>query len=140
LSRTQEPEQGRTACPVSPFRLSLGGVLAVGNLITVACGGGALSIPAAELGADVLATDLSSGMLDLLRHRAEGGRRLRLARNTPESDVLANLTDSPNETIDVHETQVTAGLCARVPETVLLLEHVPALEHLQDWLTELMAA
>lgn len=40
----------------------------------------------------------------------------------------------------MHETRVTAGLCARVRETVLLLEHVPALEHLRDWLTELMAA
>jgi len=41
------------------------------TLRDVAAGGGALSIPAAELGADVLATDLSSGMLDLLRRRAE---------------------------------------------------------------------
>jgi len=41
------------------------------TLLDVAAGGGALSIPAAELGADVLATDLSSGMLDLLHQRAE---------------------------------------------------------------------
>lgn len=41
------------------------------RLLDVAAGSGALSIPAAELGAEVLATDLSPGMLDLLRARAE---------------------------------------------------------------------
>jgi SAM-dependent methyltransferase len=40
-------------------------------LLDVAAGSGALSIPAAELGAEVLATDLSPGMLDLLRARAQ---------------------------------------------------------------------
>jgi ubiquinone/menaquinone biosynthesis C-methylase UbiE len=40
------------------------------RLLDVAAGSGALSIPAAELGAEVLATDLSPGMLDLLRARA----------------------------------------------------------------------
>ncbi len=44
-----------------------------------------------------------------------------LARATPESDVLALYIDSLNETIDMHETRVTAGLFARVPETVLVL-------------------
>jgi hypothetical protein len=44
-----------------------------------------------------------------------------LARQTPESDVLALYIDSLNETIDLNETRITAGLYARVPETVLLL-------------------
>jgi hypothetical protein len=44
-----------------------------------------------------------------------------LARTTPESDVLALFIDSLNETIDLHETRVTAGLYARVPVTVVLL-------------------
>jgi hypothetical protein len=44
-----------------------------------------------------------------------------LARVTPESDVLALFIDSLNETIDLNETRVTAGIYARVPETILLL-------------------
>jgi hypothetical protein len=44
-----------------------------------------------------------------------------LARVTPESDVLALFIDSLNETIDLHETRVTLGVYARVPETVLVL-------------------
>ena len=44
-----------------------------------------------------------------------------LARDTPESDVLALFIDSLNETIDLHETRVTVGIYGRVPETVVLL-------------------
>jgi hypothetical protein len=44
-----------------------------------------------------------------------------LARATPDSDVLALFIASLNEMIDLHETRVTAGLYARVPETILLL-------------------
>jgi hypothetical protein len=44
-----------------------------------------------------------------------------LARTTPESDVLALFIDSLNETIDFHETRVTAGVYARVPLTVIIL-------------------
>jgi hypothetical protein len=44
-----------------------------------------------------------------------------LARATPDSDVLALFITSLNETIDLHETRVTAGLYARVPVTILLL-------------------
>jgi hypothetical protein len=44
-----------------------------------------------------------------------------LARTTPESDVLALFIDSLNETIDLHETRVVAGIYARVPETIILL-------------------
>jgi hypothetical protein len=45
----------------------------------------------------------------------------RLARATPESDVLALFITSLNETIDLHETRVIAGQYARVPETILIL-------------------
>lgn len=44
-----------------------------------------------------------------------------LARATPDSDVLALFIDSLNETIDLHETRVIAGVYARVPETILIL-------------------
>ena len=44
-----------------------------------------------------------------------------LARTTPESDVLALFIDSLNETMDLHETRVTAGVYARVPMTVIVL-------------------
>jgi hypothetical protein len=44
-----------------------------------------------------------------------------LARATPESDVLVLFIDSLNETIDLHEMRITAGIYARVPETILLL-------------------
>ncbi len=44
-----------------------------------------------------------------------------LARATPESDVLAIYIESLNETIDLNETRITAGLYGRVPETVVIL-------------------
>lgn len=44
-----------------------------------------------------------------------------LARATPESDVLALFIDSLNETIDLHETRIVAGMYARVPETIIFL-------------------
>lgn len=44
-----------------------------------------------------------------------------MARATPESDMLALFIESLNETIDLHETRVTAGMYARVPVTVFFL-------------------
>lgn len=44
-----------------------------------------------------------------------------LARATPDSDVLALFIVSLNEMIDLHQTRVTAGFYARVPETILIL-------------------
>lgn len=44
-----------------------------------------------------------------------------LARTTPDSEVLALFIESLNETIDLHETRVTAGIYARVPITILLM-------------------
>ena len=40
---------------------------------------------------------------------------------TNGSDVVAIYVELVNETIDLHESRVTAGIYARVPETVLLL-------------------
>jgi len=48
-------------------------------------------------------------------------RAEKLARATPDSEVLAIYIESLNELIDLHETRVTAGIYARVPETILLL-------------------
>jgi hypothetical protein len=44
-----------------------------------------------------------------------------LARETPDSDVLALYITSLNEMIDLHQTRVIAGLHARVPGTVLVM-------------------
>jgi len=44
-----------------------------------------------------------------------------VARTTDQGDLVSLYLDSLNETIDLHETRITAGLYARVPETVLLL-------------------
>ena len=44
-----------------------------------------------------------------------------VARTTDKGDLVALFIESLNETIDVHEIRVTAGIYARVPETVLLL-------------------
>jgi hypothetical protein len=44
-----------------------------------------------------------------------------LAKAAPESDLLAIYVESLNDTIDVGESRVIAGLFARVPETVLYL-------------------
>jgi hypothetical protein len=49
-----------------------------------------------------------------------------LAREAPESDVLALYIDSLNETIDMNSSRVTVGLYARVPESVLILLFVGA--------------
>jgi len=44
-----------------------------------------------------------------------------LARSTPESEVLGLYILTLNDTIDMSEARLNAGLYARVPETVLLL-------------------
>jgi hypothetical protein len=44
-----------------------------------------------------------------------------LARSTPDSEVLGLYIESLNETIDLNEERITAGIYARVPETVLAL-------------------
>src|SRR4029079_16016381 len=44
-----------------------------------------------------------------------------IAKNTNQGDLVSLYLESLNETIDLNETRITAGLYARVPETVLLL-------------------
>jgi len=43
------------------------------------------------------------------------------ARAAPESVALGLFVESLNQTIDLHETRVSAALYARVPETILIL-------------------
>jgi len=45
----------------------------------------------------------------------------KLARDSGERPVVAIFIESLNETIDVHESRITAGLYARVPPTVIWL-------------------
>jgi hypothetical protein len=44
-----------------------------------------------------------------------------VARTTDQGDLVSLYLESLNETIDLNETRITAGLYARVPETVVLL-------------------
>jgi hypothetical protein len=44
-----------------------------------------------------------------------------VARTTDQGDLVALFIESLNDTIGIHEARVTAGLYARVPETILLL-------------------
>ena len=67
---------------------------------------------------DLLAANFtrSAQILDALWAQAET-----LAKASPESETLALYIESLNDTIDLHETRVTAIVYARVPETVVLL-------------------
>jgi hypothetical protein len=44
-----------------------------------------------------------------------------VARTTDKGDLVGLFIESLNDTIDIHEIRITAGLYTRVPETVLLL-------------------
>ncbi len=66
FDRTNTPTQ----MAIATEGLRRAGLRAGMRFLDVAAGSGALSIPAARLGADVLATDRSSAMLELLRNRA----------------------------------------------------------------------
>ncbi len=57
----------------------------------------------------------SAEILDELWKQAE-----QLARAEPGSEAVALYVETLNETIDMHETRVTAIVYARVPETILL--------------------
>jgi hypothetical protein len=59
--------------------------------------------------------DQSNAILTKLWTITEGVAR------TNGSDVVALYVESVNETIDLHESRITAGIYARVPETVVLL-------------------
>ena len=58
----------------------------------------------------------SAELLDQMWSKAEA-----LARTTDRGDLVAIYIESLNETIDLHETRVTAIVYARVPETLLFL-------------------
>jgi hypothetical protein len=58
----------------------------------------------------------SAELLDSMWLKAEA-----LARTTDRGDLVAIYIESLNDTIDLHETRVTAIVYARVPETILLL-------------------
>lgn len=66
FDRTNTPTQ----MAIATEGLRRAGLRAGMRFLDVAAGSGALSIPAARLGADVLATDRSPAMLELLRNRA----------------------------------------------------------------------
>jgi hypothetical protein len=65
-----------------------------------------------DLQADI---DQSNAILAKLWTVTEGVAR------TDGSDVVAVYVEAVNETIDLHESRVTAGIYSRVPETILLL-------------------
>jgi hypothetical protein len=44
-----------------------------------------------------------------------------VAKTTNQGDLVSLYLDSLNQTIDLHERRITAGIYSRVPETVLLL-------------------
>lgn len=44
-----------------------------------------------------------------------------LAKNDPHSPVLALYIESLNDTIDLHETRIAAGIYSRVPATIVIL-------------------
>ena len=68
---------------------------------------------AAKLAADI---QRSQEILNQLWTISEG-----VAKTTNQGDLVSTYIESLNETIDLNETRITAGLYARVPETVLLL-------------------
>jgi ubiquinone/menaquinone biosynthesis C-methylase UbiE len=83
------------------------------RFLDVAAGSGALSIPAARHGADVLATDLSPRMLELLAVRARA-ERLPIATRAMDGHALA-LED---ESFDVAGSQFGVMLFPDMPRAV----------------------
>jgi len=70
-------------------------------------------VKAADLAADV---KRSQEILNEAWTISEG-----IAKTTDQGDLVSLYLDSLNQTIDLNETRITAGLYARVPETVLSL-------------------
>lgn len=67
------------------------------RFLDVAAGSGGLSIPAARLGAEVLATDIAPGMIELLAVRAQAEGLDKLEGRVMDGCVL----DLPDDTFDV---------------------------------------
>lgn len=74
---------------VASQALTLAGVTTGTRLLDIASGGGAVSLPAARLGADVLAIDYSPAMVQLLSHRAEEQQLTNLAVRIMDGTALA---------------------------------------------------
>ena len=70
-------------------------------------------VKAVDLAADI---QRSQEILDELWTISE-----QVAKTTEQGDLVSLYLDSLNETIDINESRIIAGLYARVPETVLLL-------------------
>ena len=111
---------------VTPGNFTLGeealrkaGLLSGMTFLDVAAGSGALSIPAARLGAKVLATDLSPRMLDQLRARAtqEG---LTLETRAMDGHAL----DLPSENFDMAGSQFGVMLFPDMPRGLSELARV----------------
>lgn len=83
------------------------------RFLDVAAGSGALSIPAARLGADVLATDQSPVMLDLLMARA-GQQGLTVETRVMDGHAL----DLPDNSFDVAGSQFGVMLFPDMPKGI----------------------
>jgi ubiquinone/menaquinone biosynthesis C-methylase UbiE len=132
---TQELQQTREAWDgiapgydefVTPTHMQLGseGLRRAGlrhgmRFLDVAAGSGALSIPAARLGARVLATDLASVMLERLKARARA-ERLELETRVMDGHAL----ELDDDTFDVSGSQFGVMLLPDMPRGVSELARV----------------
>src|SRR5690606_8182325 len=111
------PDFNRTNTPtqmaIAMEGLRRAGVHAGMRFLDVAAGSGALSIPAARLGADVLATDRSNVMLELLRDRA---RSEGLSVETRVMDGHA--LDLDDDTVDLAGSQFGVMLFPDMPKGI----------------------
>lgn len=92
---------------VTPFGMSIAGdvlkrfdINPDTQLLDVAAGGGALSIPAARLGAQVLATDFSSAMVQRLKERAQ---------NEGLSNLASSIMDGHNLELEDNSFDISAS-------------------------------
>lgn len=99
--------------------LSLAGLRSGMLFLDVAAGSGALSIPAAKLGAEVLATDLSPGMLERLRVRASGAG-LDIETRAMDGHAL----DLPADRFDVTGSQFGVMLFPDMPKGIAEMARV----------------
>ena len=112
--RTHPPKH-----PLPEKGLRLAGLQAGMRFLDVAAGSGALSIPAARLGASVLATDISPGMLDRLGKRA---RDEALSVETRAMDGHA--LDLDDDSFDVVGSQFGVMLFPDMPKGVAEMARV----------------
>lgn len=87
--------------PVAEEALRRAGLAAGMRVLDVACGSGALAIPAARLGAHVLGVDLSERMIERLRERARAAGLTNLEGRVMDGHAL----DLPDDTFDVAGSQ-----------------------------------